>query len=67
MKSGSYDIVEALVDAGASVDVKNFYNDTPLSVACQRGHLKIAEYLIGKGANIHGVDKQQRTPLIRAC
>lgn len=66
MKSRSLPIVMALVQAGAQVDVKNFYNDTALSVACQLGHLDIAEYLIQQGANIHGVDKQQRTPLIRA-
>ena len=27
-------IVKALVEAGALLDVKNFYNGTPLSVAC---------------------------------
>ena len=46
MRSGSLAIVKALVQGGAAVDVKNFYNDTPLSVACQLGHLEIAEYLI---------------------
>ena len=57
MKSGSLAIVKALVEAGAPLDVKNFYNDTPLSVACQKGYLDIADYLLKKDANIHGVDK----------
>jgi ankyrin repeat protein len=29
--------------------------------------LDIAEYLVEKGANIHGADKQQKSPLIKAC
>ena len=57
MRSGQLSIVKALVEAGASIDEKNFYNDTPLSVACQSGHFEIVEYLLEKGANIHGVDK----------
>ena len=57
MKSGNLAIVKALVEAGAPLDAKNFYNDTPLSVACQRGELAIADHLLKKGANIHGVDK----------
>ena len=57
MRSGNLAIVKALVEAGALLDVKNFYNDTPLSVACQKGELAIADHLLKKGANIHGVDK----------
>lgn len=66
-KHNSIQIVKALVEAGANLELKNFYNETPFAVACAQGNLEIAEYLIEKGANIHGADKQQKSPLIKAC
>lgn len=33
-KKGHLGIVKLLVEAGAALDQKNFYNDTPLSEAC---------------------------------
>ena len=46
------------MEAGAALESKNFYSETPFSVACANGNLEIAEYLLEKGANIHGADKQ---------
>ena len=34
VRGGSLKIVKRLVESGANFDAKNFYNDTPLSVAC---------------------------------
>ena len=57
-KHGHFQIVKALVEAGATLELKNFYSDTPFAVACAQGHLEIAQYLLDKGAHIHGADKQ---------
>ena len=50
-------IVQALVEAGAFVNAKNFNTDTPFSIACEKGHLEIAEYLLNAASTIHGADK----------
>ena len=36
---------------------------TPLHIACQNGHTKIAELLLGKGAEVDHKNAQGSTPL----
>lgn len=49
------------------VDVQNRSGETPLWIACRDGSSEIAEYLVGKGADINKTDKHGRTPLRMAC
>jgi ankyrin repeat protein len=65
---GKLGCVKLLVEeGGANLELKNFYSNTALGVAAENGHLDVVEYLVKKGANVHGNDKQNRSPLIRAC
>lgn len=56
-----------MVENKADLNIQNFYKNTAFSLACERGHLEIAKYLLEKGSNIHGLDKTHKTPLLRAC
>ena len=47
---GYADIVSMLVDAGASVNIKDKYGKTALSYATQRGHQSIIKILKDAGA-----------------
>jgi ankyrin repeat protein len=56
---GHYDIVELLLDeVGAEVDPLNNEKETPLLKACFGGHLKVAQLLIQRGANVNHRDKE---------
>jgi len=44
---GHSQIVKALIEEGdANIDANNFYQNTPLGVACENGHLQIIDYLL---------------------
>uniref|UniRef100_A0A667WHB2 Ankyrin repeat and SOCS box containing 2b n=1 Tax=Myripristis murdjan TaxID=586833 RepID=A0A667WHB2_9TELE len=45
------EICEMLLRAGATINPPNIYSITPLTVAAQRGQLKVLCYLIGKATN----------------
>ncbi|KAJ3341560.1 hypothetical protein HDU83_006579, partial [Entophlyctis luteolus] len=65
---GHYDVVELLLDEGATVDIKDKRDkSTPLIHACKAGHLEIVKLLVSKGADLFAVDNMGRTPLIHAC
>ncbi|KXN66238.1 ankyrin [Conidiobolus coronatus NRRL 28638] len=56
---GHYDIVELLLDeVGTEVDPLNNEKETPLLKACFGGHLKVAQLLILRGANVNHRDKE---------
>ena len=44
-------IVQALVNAGAKVNARNFFNKTPLHYAAESGDLKIVDYLLSVHAD----------------
>ena len=46
------DIVQILIDKGASINTKNEYGFTALMLASSNGHKDIVELLIDKGADI---------------
>ena len=51
-KNNRYDVVQFLVNKGASVNFKSSKNDaTALSLACSEGHMEIAQFLIRNGAD----------------
>ncbi|XP_019858662.1 PREDICTED: transient receptor potential cation channel subfamily A member 1 homolog [Amphimedon queenslandica] len=48
-------------------DVTIEMDRTPLAMACIRGHTKIVELLLKKGANVNVTDENENTPLGIAC
>ncbi|KAG6745538.1 hypothetical protein POTOM_050034 [Populus tomentosa] len=51
------------IDGGVSVNLKDGEGRTPLHWAVDRGHLNIAEVLVGKDADINAKDNEGQTPL----
>lgn len=47
------ELMEALVDHGADVNIQNFAGETALFIAAQRGFLAKVDYLLENGANVH--------------
>jgi ankyrin repeat protein len=68
-QAGHFDIVVALVDAKASVNIKNGEGATPLMIASEYGHTNIVEFLLNNGAGeaIKATTLQGRTALHQAC
>lgn len=61
-QAGEIDIVKALVEAGADVNVRTRdTEDTPLHMAIMGGRRGIAEYLVSKGARIDIAGKNGKT------
>jgi ankyrin repeat protein len=58
--------LQALLDAGAYVNIKNVHGNTPLHVAIFHGHVDIADMLIQKGANMAVQNVEKEDPLIVA-
>lgn len=59
---GEMDIVRALVERGADVNVRTRdTEDTPLHLAIQQGRRGVAEYLVNKGARIDIAGKDGKT------
>lgn len=53
-KKGSLEIVDYLLENGASINRTSANNDcTALSLACSKGWIKIIEFLLERGANRH--------------
>ena len=47
------EIVEALLKAGASIDLADDYGVTPLLSACEKGYIEIVTALLGAEADIN--------------
>lgn len=74
VRSGAPDVVDALLEAGASVHSKDASGKTPLITVCGTkassysiGHLKIVEKLLAAGADPEAADSKGHTALGRAC
>jgi ankyrin repeat protein len=59
--------VERLLSVGADVNAKDHYGDTPLHMACYRGHVQVFQALREHGADIELKNNYGRTPLHCAC
>ena len=59
---GDLEAVKRLIDAKASIDSDHYYG-TPLKLACANGHIKIAELLIAKGADVNAGGNEGGTAL----
>ncbi len=65
---GHYAAAQALLTAGARVDVQHQYGRTPLHVAAGSGHDQIILLLVDRyHANANSIDDDGRTPLMDAC
>lgn len=52
-----------LLNAGAHVDARNAYGNSPLHIACLNGHLPVCQLLLSYGANIEATNYRGQTPL----
>jgi hypothetical protein len=63
--NGHVDIIRALVDAKASLEMRDANKETPLVAACRRGECGGAALLIAKGARCDVCDRIGRSILIQ--
>lgn len=54
---GNLEIIEILIDAGASISFPTFSRETPMIMAIENGNLQVVELLLRKGDNINGYGK----------
>lgn len=52
-REGNLDVVKALVEAGADVDRRNAFKETPIMLASLAGSANIVEYLLSKDAEVN--------------
>src|SRR6266446_6570118 len=62
-QSGYREIVELLVECGASLDVQNIYQESSLHMACRKGKLDVLRFLIDRGLDINSRDSVDQIPL----
>jgi len=64
---GDYEAIKTAIDSGIDVNAKGgFFGRTALSSVAHLGHMKIAELLISRGAEVDVKDSFRATPLHRA-
>jgi ankyrin repeat protein len=66
IEAGNINKVDELIKLGAPIATKYKDGLTPLHVAVQQRHIKIAALLIAQGANVNAEDKNGLNPLYRA-
>ena len=65
---GNQQCVELLTEGCADVDrARTSDGMTPLSIACARGHVEVAKFLVANGATVDQADTDGVTPLAFAC
>ncbi|GAA5942285.1 uncharacterized protein JCM15063_002961 [Sporobolomyces koalae] len=65
--TGIFEIVAALIGAGAQVSAQNSKGATALHYAASKGHVNVGRLLISKGADINARDKANQLALHRAA
>jgi hypothetical protein len=66
LEHDNFDLVDALLERGASVNKPSIGGQSPLFIASTHGHKQIVELLLQSGADVHFKHRWQLTPLIRA-
>ena len=67
VKSGDLAEVERLLNAGADIEARDRWGNTPLHYACINGHTEVARMLLDHGADVGARDQWGDTPLHLAC
>jgi len=63
----SREIAQLLIDNDAQThDLYNNKHQSPLTVACQNGHLDVIEFFLDDGLNMNHLDNDNKTPLFYA-
>ena len=57
------EVVKALLDKNASIELKTKEDRTPLHYASMNGHFKVFKALLDKNASIEAMTKEGETPL----
>lgn len=63
---GNLDVLQALLEKGVDVNVRNANGETALMVAASAGHVESVNYLISARAAIHPSDNSGKTARMRA-
>ena len=50
-EKGNLPLVQYLIEKGADIEVKDYFENTPLHCASSHGYTDIVKYLLSKGAN----------------
>jgi uncharacterized protein len=61
------EIVQELVKAGASIDVRNENGETPLFGAAEQGNINTVQCLLQAGADVDIMDNRDRLPIYMAA
>jgi hypothetical protein len=64
-KGGSVQVVEALLDFGADVDVQDMFDDAPLHYAAPHNKADVCRVLLTRGANPDATNSDGETPLMK--
>ena len=62
-RRGHLNVVQLLVERGASLDMQSVYGETPLHVASENGHLSVVQLLVECGASLDTQNKGGKSPL----
>ena len=67
-KNGDCETVKLLIGKnGVDINKEDDFQETPLYIACENGHLEVVKLLIKNGADINKADENQATPLYIVC
>ena len=66
--SNNFEVIKYLLnEAEINIDVVDGFGNTALIIACEKGLLEIANYLINNGANVNHQNEQGATPVMKAA
>lgn len=66
-QEGHLEVVQILLENGASINERGYLGFTPIRVAARNGHLEVVKHLAEKGANIDEQANDKATPLEHAA